>query len=78
MRLAGIRPTWTGVRPDGPWRGRAQYRAHGVAQAATIETAGDTLTVSLDEPASGVAPGQTVVVYDGDRVVGSAVIAEAA
>ena len=78
MRLAGIRPTWTGVRPDGPWRGRAQYRAHGVAQAATIETAGDTLTVSLDEPASGVAPGQTVVLYDGDRVVGSAVIAEAA
>ena len=32
---------------------------------------------ALDEPASGVAPGQTVVVYEGDRVVGSAVIAEA-
>ena len=31
----------------------------------------------LDEPGHGVAPGQTVVVYDGDRVVGSAVIAEA-
>ena len=26
-------------------------------------------TVSLDDPAKGVAPGQTVVVYDGDDVV---------
>ena len=77
MRLAGIRPTWTGEPVTGPWRGRAQYRAHGAPHDATVESVADGLVVALDEPASGVAPGQTVVVYEGDRVVGSAVIAEA-
>lgn len=75
--FTGIRPTWTGRAIIGPWRGQAQYRAHGAPQDATIEAVGEQLLVALDEPASGVAPGQTVVVYEGDRVVGSAVIAEA-
>ncbi|HJE51403.1 MAG TPA: tRNA 2-thiouridine(34) synthase MnmA [Tessaracoccus flavescens] len=75
--LRGIRPSWTEDEVAGPWRGFAQYRAHGIPQPATIEVTDGAMTVALDEPASGVAPGQTVVVYDGDRVVGSAVIAEA-
>ncbi|SHI62979.1 tRNA-specific 2-thiouridylase [Tessaracoccus bendigoensis DSM 12906] len=77
-RLTGIRPTWTGSPVEGAFRGRAQYRAHGAAQEATIEARDGGLLVSLDEPASGVAPGQTVVVYAGDKVLGSAVIASAA
>ena len=76
-RLTGIRPSWTAAAVEGPWRGQAQYRAHGVPQDATIEASDGVLSVLLDEPGHGVAPGQTVVVYDGDRVVGSAVIAEA-
>ncbi|MFT3886911.1 MAG: tRNA 2-thiouridine(34) synthase MnmA [Arachnia sp.] len=75
--LTGIRPTWTGDPVDGPWRGQAQYRAHGVPQDATIEVVDGRLVVALDEPAVGVAPGQTVVVYVRDRVVGSAVIEDA-
>jgi len=75
--LTGIRVTWTGAPVVGPWRGQAQYRAHGAPQDATIEAVGDGLVVALDASASGVAPGQSVVLYDGDRVVGSAVIAEA-
>ncbi|MDO5677373.1 MAG: tRNA 2-thiouridine(34) synthase MnmA [Propionibacteriaceae bacterium] len=75
--LRGIRPTWTEAPIEGPWRGQAQYRAHGIPQEATITLEDCGLRVGLDEPASGVAPGQTVVVYDGSRVVGSAVIAEA-
>ena len=33
------------------------------------------LEVELVDPASGIAPGQACVVYDGTRVVGSATIA---
>jgi tRNA-specific 2-thiouridylase len=74
--LGCIRATWTGEPVAGRWRGEAQFRAHGIPQPASFEAVGDGLRVTFDEPASGVAPGQTVVAYDGDRVVGSAVIAE--
>jgi tRNA-specific 2-thiouridylase len=78
--LSGVRPTWTGAVPDGPWRGMVQVRAHGAPVAATIELRssgpdGDELVVATDEPLTGVAPGQAVVCYDGTRVVGSATIA---
>lgn len=76
-RLRGIRPTWTGRRVDGPFRGHVQYRAHGLAQPADIRVDGGDVTIDLHEPASGVAPGQSAVFYSGDRVVGSTVIAEA-
>jgi len=32
------------------------------------------MQVELDTPAHGIAPGQAVVSYDGDRVIGSATI----
>ncbi len=72
-----IRPTWTETPVEGPWRGQAQFRAHGAPMDAEIEATGGELVVRFDEPVFGIAPGQTVVTYDGDRVVGSAVIAEA-
>ncbi len=73
----GIRPSWTQHPIEGPWRGQAQYRAHGAPMDATITLRGSELLVELDREASGVAPGQSVVVFDGDRVVGSATISEA-
>jgi tRNA-specific 2-thiouridylase len=36
---------------------------------STFESAGETISVSLLEPASGVAPGQTAVLYEADHVV---------
>ncbi|TRY17424.1 tRNA 2-thiouridine(34) synthase MnmA [Tessaracoccus rhinocerotis] len=74
--LRGIRPTWTQHPVEGPWRGQAQYRAHGTPVDATISLQAGELVVELDEPATGIAPGQSVVVFDGDRVVGSATLAE--
>lgn len=77
-RIEGIRPTWTEARVSGPWRGLAQVRAHGEAMPATItSTDEESLLVELDSPATGIAPGQAVVVYDADRVVGSATISAA-
>ncbi|WP_026818918.1 tRNA 2-thiouridine(34) synthase MnmA [Arthrobacter castelli] len=58
---------------------RAQVRAHGDPVAATgrveLDDAGlEELVVTLVEPMRGVAPGQTVVIYQGTRVLGQATI----
>ena len=52
----------------------AQVRAHGAEYPATARVDGDRLTVHLDERIRGVAPGQSVVLYQGSRVLGSATI----
>ena len=75
--IRGIRPTWTEREVPGSWRGFLQYRAHGAALPAQVSVDGQEVRVELDDPTSGVAPGQSAVFYDGDRVVGSAVVAEA-
>jgi len=54
----------------------AQVRAHGEAVPATVLRSGDQITVSLDEPMRGVAAGQSLVVYQGTRVLGQATIAK--
>ncbi|MGB9376239.1 MAG: tRNA 2-thiouridine(34) synthase MnmA [Mycobacteriales bacterium] len=73
--VAGIRPVWTGGgEPAGVFEGVAQLRAHGGISPCTAELVGDELVVRLHEPVRGVARGQAVVLYDGDRVIGSATI----
>jgi tRNA-uridine 2-sulfurtransferase len=70
---AGV-PTWCGAIPALPFSGLAQLRAHGAAHACTAEVIDGVLVVRFDDRPRGVAPGQTVALYDGDRVVGSATI----
>ncbi|MBO3142174.1 tRNA 2-thiouridine(34) synthase MnmA [Dermatophilus congolensis] len=68
---------WSSARPTGEAHLGVQLRAHGreypvtVTVPATDET---TLTLHLQEPVRGVAPGQSAVLYDGPRVVGSGTI----
>ena len=71
-----IRPTWTGEPRLGPWRGLVQVRAHGEPMPALIQGRADGVHIELDEPATGIAPGQAAVCYDDDLVVGSGTIAE--
>lgn len=52
----------------------AQVRAHGSPVPARARVVGDRLLVRLDEPIRGLATGQSVVLYDGTRVLGSATI----
>jgi tRNA-specific 2-thiouridylase len=54
----------------------AQVRAHGepVPAVARYDVGRGVVTVRLAESAKGVAPGQTAVLYDGTRVIGSATI----
>ena len=62
----------------GDHRGFVQIRAHGAPLPATYSFDNGFLTASLDEPLLGLATGQAMVIYDGDRVVASATICETA
>jgi tRNA-uridine 2-sulfurtransferase len=75
--ITGERPIWTGsVPPQDPMHCLVQLSAHGVPQDCTAVVNHDgTLSIRLDRPARGVAKGQAAVLYDKDRVLGSATIA---
>ncbi|MFT4186406.1 MAG: tRNA 2-thiouridine(34) synthase MnmA [Micrococcaceae bacterium] len=87
--LRGIRVSWAGPAPETVKAGKpeekfecmVQVRAHGdPAEAwAWIEEIDDTaqLLVQLKKPMRGVAPGQSMVIYVGSRVLGQATISEA-
>ncbi|MFL6162996.1 MAG: tRNA 2-thiouridine(34) synthase MnmA [Jatrophihabitantaceae bacterium] len=72
------RPVWIAPRPAGSVRCSVQLRAHGLSSEAWIETGPDGLSAALTRPQRGVAAGQALVMYDGDRVLGSATITAAA
>jgi tRNA-specific 2-thiouridylase len=70
------RPVWTSGVPATPFECLVQMRAHGMVSPASI-TVGEhgEVIARLTEPQRGVAAGQALVMYDGDRVIGSATIA---
>jgi tRNA-specific 2-thiouridylase len=71
--IDGIRPVWT-VTVGEPVDCLAQVRAHGEAVPCTATPVEDGVRVRLHRPLRGVARGQAVVLYAGDRVLGSATI----
>jgi tRNA-specific 2-thiouridylase len=72
-RIVGLSPRWCGpVGVDGNYV--VQVRAHGGIAPAEVTVEPDRLLVRLSESLRGVARGQAVVLYDGERVVGSATI----
>ena len=85
--IRGIKVSWAGLPITEIGTGEefdchAQVRAHGdpVPASARMEAAGDDpgapgqLVVRLTTPLRGVAPGQTIVLYQGSRVLGQATI----
>jgi len=73
--ISGVDVKWCGpVAPHGNHRGFAQVRAHGTPVTCTYRWDGQRLSASLDLPLFGLAPGQALVIYEGDRAVGSATI----
>lgn len=57
------------ARADGPWRARIRHR-HAGALVAAWRWQAERLEVELAEPARGVAPGQSLVLYRDDVVMG--------
>ena len=76
--VAATGARWCGAAPACPLACTVQLRAHGEAHRAVVRVLGDEVGIELLDPARGIAPGQTAVVYDGTRVVGSATIAATA
>jgi tRNA-specific 2-thiouridylase len=72
--LECIRPLWCGAAPSAPLEATVQLRAHGEEHRAVVVPSASGFSVTLIDPASGIAPGQACVVYAGTRVVGSGTI----
>ncbi|MBR6408349.1 MAG: tRNA 2-thiouridine(34) synthase MnmA [Clostridia bacterium] len=64
-------------RIDAPMRVTAKARYRHKEQPATVTQDGDRLTVKFDTPQRAITPGQSIVLYDGDVVVGGGEIASA-
>jgi tRNA-specific 2-thiouridylase len=60
----------SGVAPEGAMQVRARIRYRGEPAAATLTVDGDRAEVRFAEPQRAVTPGQAVVFYEGDRVLG--------
>ena len=54
-----------------------QVRAHGEPVDASVQVDDGELVARLSTPLRGIAAGQSIVVYDGTRVMGQASIARA-
>ncbi|MCS5714449.1 tRNA 2-thiouridine(34) synthase MnmA [Herbiconiux sp. CPCC 205716] len=75
--IAGARFTWAGLAPTDADRGfdcQVQIRAHADPVDAWAVVRGGELVITPVLPLSGVAPGQTAVVYVGTRVMGQCTI----
>ena len=52
---------------------RIRHRAP-LAKGELIRISGDEIEIALDEPVSAITPGQSIVLYDGDKVLGGGFI----
>lgn len=69
--LEADQTNWLMDPPSEPLRCQVKVRYNGAALAGTVCATGrDSLRVEFDEPASAVTPGQAVVCYVGDELIG--------
>ena len=72
----GERAIWCGPTPElgRTYEGLLQVRAHGQPLRASYSWDGTHVKAQLHDPLFGLAAGQAMVMYDDDRVVGSATV----
>ena len=66
----------SGVRPEGEIEVEAQVRYRAIPVAAKASVRGSMGRVRFVEPQKAITPGQAVVFYDGERVLGGGIIAK--
>jgi tRNA-uridine 2-sulfurtransferase len=76
--LVADRVHWVAGGPpsEGPFEAEVRLRYRGEATAAVIEVERDTMRVEFRTPQRGVAPGQSVVAYRGEELLGGGRILE--
>lgn len=67
--------SWTGAAPSAPVRVEARIRHRHVPAPALLTPSGATAGLSFDVPQPAVTPGQAVVFYAGEQVLGGGTIA---
>jgi tRNA-specific 2-thiouridylase len=68
-------PAWVAGGPPGrSFRARARVRSTAEAVSCSVDVSEGRLGVLFDEPQRAITPGQAVVLYDGDVVLGGATI----
>jgi tRNA-specific 2-thiouridylase len=72
--IAGELSFVSGEAPREPFQTQARIRYRSEPAPATVEVHGDTAEVRFRRPQRAVTPGQAVVFYDGERVVGGGMI----
>lgn len=65
---------WIVPPPDGPFRAFARIRYHAPEAPATVTPLGGGAEIRFDAPQRAAAPGQAVVLYEGDTVLGGGTI----
>ena len=76
--LTASNVNWLIEPPTGPVRCQAKIRYRHTAAPATVHPFADGgARVVFDEPQNAITPGQAVVFYDGDRVLGGGWIEQA-
>jgi tRNA-specific 2-thiouridylase len=76
--LVAERVSWVaGQPPEGPFEAGVRVRYKGEEAPAVVDPGGDQAVVEFRTPQRAIAPGQSVVFYRGDEVLGGGVIREA-
>ncbi|MCB1043882.1 MAG: tRNA 2-thiouridine(34) synthase MnmA [Acidobacteria bacterium] len=69
---------WVNGEPDWPFRGTAKIRYRQSDQGVAIKGLGEGMYLAVfDEPQRAISPGQSIVVYEGERCLGGGVIVKA-
>ena len=70
--LTADRVSWVAGEPpsEGPFEAEVRIRYRGEGVPSVLETVGDRLRVTFRSPQRGVAPGQSVVAYHGEELLG--------
>jgi tRNA-specific 2-thiouridylase len=67
----------SGQPPSGPQTVKVKVRYRATEAPAVVEARGDQVEVRFITPQRGIAPGQSVVFYEGEEVLGGGIIEEA-